>query len=214
MLPHSADRLRLCCHDGSWEALLQFLRNAGILLPGGASGQPVSAAFPRLKSFIILCDFWKTTLTLNLLVFSVVTRDHSWRCGLWAFCSTLCFSVRIPSVMSARSWMPNSRPHSPFHQVHCSSFINGCCRKWVFVSKQTLCFLSNFLFVLFQSWTEFCVGCCTLMLLRGWLWTSCCCSHGSASLFPWQNTAGQRWFLQLRVIVSTTGLTFHLWFLQ
>lgn len=47
-------------------------------------------------------------------------RGQSWRCGPWAFCSTLCYSVRIPSVMWARSWRPNSSPRSHSLQVYCS----------------------------------------------------------------------------------------------
>lgn len=47
-------------------------------------------------------------------------RGQSWRCGPWAFCSTLCYSVRIPSVMWARSWRPNSSPRSRSLQVYCS----------------------------------------------------------------------------------------------
>lgn len=48
-------------------------------------------------------------------VLGVATRDPSWRCGLWGFCSTRCCSARTPSVVWPRSWMPNSSPlfHSP-----------------------------------------------------------------------------------------------------
>lgn len=47
------------------------------------------------------------------------------------------------------------------------------------------------------------MGCCTLIPPRGWHWTNCCCSPGSASRFPWQSTPGQRWSLRVRVTVST-----------
>lgn len=46
------------------------------------------------------------------------------------------------------------------------------------------------------------MGCCTLILLRGWHWTSSFCSLGSASPFPWQSTRGLRSSLQLTAIVS------------
>lgn len=70
MFPHSTDRLWLGCHDGSEEALLQFLWHAGVLLPGGASGKSVCTQ--RLRMTRVRCSFYLATKEMLSLAFFMV----------------------------------------------------------------------------------------------------------------------------------------------
>lgn len=107
-------------------------------------------------------------------------RVQSWRCGLWGFCFTLCFSVRTLSVVWRRSCMPNSSHRSPSLQVILLFFAVGC--KWflihiVFGCHKKLnyhfCFQKQFL----QLCAEMSLSMFTLRAAWGATWAAAPWSH-------------------------------------